>query len=77
MCATIERSAADMRAVPIGESGFTPLFPDSALTAANSRMASTEVWQSPAAHKDEIRTAFEALIAKSMPEPLRRARLVE
>jgi hypothetical protein len=71
-------TAADMRAVPVGESGYTPLFlAESALTAPNSRMASTEAWQSPAVHKDEIRTAFEELIAKSMPETLRRARLVE
>jgi hypothetical protein len=71
-------TAADMRATPLGEGGYTPLFlADSALTSPNSRMASLVAWQSPAAHRDEIRTAFEALIAKSMPETLRRARLVE
>jgi hypothetical protein len=71
-------TVADMRAVPVGESGYTPLFlAKSALTAPNVRMPSPEPWQSPSTHKDDVRTAFEELIAKSMPETLRRARLVE
>jgi hypothetical protein len=69
--------AADMRATPLGEGGYTPLIlAGSRLNAPNAFISSTDLWQSPAAHKDEIRTAFEALIAKSMPETLRRAELI-
>jgi hypothetical protein len=68
--------AAVMRAVPIGEGNSAArIFSNSRLNAPNVPV-SVQNWQEPARYKEMIKSALEALIAKSMQETLSRAQLI-
>ncbi|HEX3499434.1 MAG TPA: hypothetical protein VHT04_08925 [Stellaceae bacterium] len=60
---------AHMRAAALDDDRYA------AITAPNWPI-SPQCWEAPAANQDEIRTVFDQLISRSVPETLRRAELI-